>query len=164
MQRLAFAHQQVGVNGLSGEGVPKDKVIGIGLADQLGGDELFDERQQFALVVLGDGLQEREVEALPGHGCGNQHRAGRFAQLGGAPLHGILHRARDAQRAERLARPDTALLINIARTHQRFERLFDKERIAIGQRLDRAQKFVANLLLVKDGANHFASFGGCQAF
>src|SRR6476659_2560109 len=77
MQRDALSAEQLGVDRLAREGVAERKAVGGFLDDQLRGDELFDVREERLLVVIGERLQELEIEAPARDSGRRRHRARR---------------------------------------------------------------------------------------
>src|SRR6266436_1987541 len=62
VQRLAFARQELCIDGLPRQGVPEGKLLRRLLDDELGRDQLLEEPQELRFVVLGECLQEGKIE------------------------------------------------------------------------------------------------------
>src|SRR5436305_1684054 len=133
VRALAFAHQELRIDGLPRQGVPESKLLGRLLDDELGRDQLLEEPQELRFVVLGECLQEGKIEVPSGHGCQVQYLPGSFTQMSGAQLDGILDAARDVQRAKLIALPATVLLNNAASLAERLQHLLDEIRIALSK-------------------------------
>src|SRR5205807_10641845 len=56
VQRLAFARQELCIDGLPRQGVPEGKLLRRLLDDELGRDQLLEEPQELRFVVLGECL------------------------------------------------------------------------------------------------------------
>jgi hypothetical protein len=75
------------------------------LDDELGCNQLLEERQELRFVLVGECLQEGKIEVPPGHRSQAQYLSGSFTQLSGAQLDGILDAAWDVPGASLLALP-----------------------------------------------------------
>ena len=161
VQCLALTGQEIGVNRLPRQRVTKGELLGGLLDDQLGRDQFFDQRQQFALVVLSQMLQEAEVKAPAGDGGENHDLPGCRTHLRRTPPHRVLRAARNMEFAHRLARPHPVGFCeeNLTGSHQQFENLLDKERVALGQCKDGVHKLGAHRAgLFKDCPDHRLDF------
>src|SRR2546429_5603095 len=138
---LAFAHQELRIDGLPRQGVPESKLLGRLLDDELGRDQLLEEPQELRFVVLGECLQKGKIEVPSGHGCQVQYLPGSFTQMSGAQLDGILDAAWDVQLAQLPALPATVLIKNVPGLDERFEQFLDEKGIALGKRVHGIQQF-----------------------
>src|SRR5205807_4917046 len=141
VQCLAFADQELRIDGLPRQGVPESKLLGRLLDDQLGSEQLLDEPQELRFVLVGECLQEGKIEVPSGHGCQVQYLPGSFTQMLGAQLDGILDAAWDVQLAQLLALPATVLVKNVPGLDERFEQFLDEKGIALGKRVHGIQQF-----------------------
>src|SRR6266571_1479288 len=115
--------------------MPEGKLLGRLLDDELGRNQLLDERQELSFVLLGECLQEGKIEVPSGHGCQVHHLPGSFTQTTGAKRDGILDAAWDVQLAKLLALPAPLLVKNVPGLHERFEQFLDEKRIALRKRV-----------------------------
>src|SRR6266568_3198702 len=141
VQGIAFADQQLCRDGLPRQGVPEGKLLSRLLDDELGRDQLLEERQELRFVLLGEGLQESKIEVPSGHGCQVQHLPGSFTQTTGAKLDGILDAAWDVPLAQLLALPVSLLVNNVSGLDERFEQFLDEKGIALSKRVHGIQQF-----------------------
>src|SRR3989442_10277445 len=99
MQRLAFADQQIGIDGLARQRVAEGELLRRLLNDELGSDQLLDQLEEMMLIVVREFLQEGKIEAPSGHCRQSQDLPGRLTESIRALLHRVLHAARDLQLA-----------------------------------------------------------------
>src|SRR6266700_4388689 len=141
VQCFPFTYEQFCVHGLPRQCVPKRKLLRRLLDNELGRDQLLDERQELRFVLVGEGLQEGKIEVPSGHGCQVQHLPGSFTQTTGAKLDGILDAAWDVPLAQLLALPVTLLVNNVSGLDERFEQFLDEKGIALSKRVHGIQQF-----------------------
>src|SRR2546423_10078462 len=89
VQCLAFADQELRIDGLPRQRVPESKLLGRLLDDELGSEQLLNEPQELRFVLVGEVLQEGKIEVPSGHSCQVQYLPGSFTQMNGAKLDGI---------------------------------------------------------------------------
>src|SRR5713226_9062165 len=113
VQRLAFADQQVGIDGLPRQRMAEGELFRRLLNEQLGRYQLLDQLEQVLFVILREFLQEGKVETPSGNCRQGQHSPGRITQLIRTLLHSILNAARDVQLVQRLTIPPTIGVKNL---------------------------------------------------
>ena len=106
MKPLALANQQVFVDHLTGERVPKRVVVAARrLTHELLFDELADLGLEDSLVQATNGSQHIEREPVADHGSGGERLARLGRELVDARAHRLADRARDTELCDRLALP-----------------------------------------------------------
>ena len=143
--------------------MPEGEAIGRFLDDQLRGDQLLDTVEQFPLVAAQQALQQREIDARSSDGGSDERLPCGGVQLPHTPLDGILHGARDPQRAERGLIAQDVGIDALAARGERFERLLDEEGIALGQGGDGLEEIALHgAVQPEDGAQHRVDLGHGQ--
>jgi len=145
VERYALTREKVGVDRLAGERVAKCKPLSGFLDDELRRDELFDERQQLPLVVIGQHLQQIEVEAAARNRRGGRDNPGRYRERGQSAAYGFYGGVRYTYALQRARPPMTARRRKVAGDDQRLERFLDKERVALGEVVQQLHEFLAKV-------------------
>ena len=141
MQRDALANQQTRTDGLARERVTERKPIGRLLDDELRVHELLDERQQLGLAVLRQRLEQPEVEPASRHRGDRRDATCLGAQSGQPSPNRLGGRARHMRVLQRAGAPRAVGLREIAGDDERLEHLFDEERIAFGEAVQRVHEW-----------------------
>src|SRR5262245_17098905 len=86
-------------------------------------------------------LQQSEVEAPASDGGMCEHLARLGAKFLQSLLYGDLHAAWEMQRLQRHSFPGVAGELEVASRHHRLQQLFDEERVALGDGIQRLHKW-----------------------
>jgi hypothetical protein len=145
VQSASLPSEQVSVDSLPREYVPKCEPL-VGFLDhELRPDQLLEDRQQPAFVDAKQHLEQREVEAAAGHRCDLHDSSSAFAKAVHAALNAIVHSARNTHRAGSQAW--------IGRGDRTSHRFFDEEWVPLSESEDHLQQIGAHRR-ADDGLNH----------
>ena len=93
VQHAALTCEQLRVNGLLCQCMPKRKLVGRFFDNELSRHQFFHEQEKLVLIILGKLLEKGKIKVPPGDGSQGQNVPGRFTHMFCSSLDGVLNAA-----------------------------------------------------------------------